>query len=86
MSHTLVTLISAQKEAANTAIAQSQEDPGCQPFSLGLVEQAGGVLGKVRPETAVLLVVALGVILALMLSVGNLRARVAMLERLMAMR
>ena len=60
---------------------QPQEDPSCRPVSLGL--RAGNALGfSLRPESVVVLAVVVGVFLALLMTVNNLKTRVAMLERL----
>ena len=80
---TLVTLIQAQEEVGATAPVQSREDPGCRPVGLALAERAGAVLGfSIKPETAIMLAVAVGVFLSLLLSINNLKMRVAMLERM----
>jgi len=83
MSHTLVTLIHAQEEVAATVPVQPHEDPGCRPVGLGVVERAGAVLGfSIKPDTAIMLAVGVGLFLALLLSISNLKMRVAMLERM----
>ena len=79
MSHTLVTHIHVPEADSSPAPAS----PACQPVGLGLVERAGGVFAGFRPETAVVVAVVVGVFLALLLSISNLKMRVAMLERLM---
>ena len=83
MSHTLVTLIHAQEEVAATAPVKPQEAPACRPVALAMAERTGAVLGfSIRPEAAVLLAVVVGLFLALLMTVNNLKMRVTMLERL----
>ena len=85
MSHTLVTLINAQETEAAVAAVASESDPSCQPIGLGLIERAGGVLGGIRPDAAVMLAVLGGLFLVLLLTINNLKMRVRMLERMIMM-